>query len=185
MTRVKIRPRILTAFLFTCGVATASAQDTNAAGTALGANLLVETAQDVGRNKIEITGAQSIPEPELRSAEAEEIRDIIEKGVTTARADDLAFYIGSYYRKKGFSQVDVSYEIRGGKVVIKIKEGPRSTLHKLNFIGNRVVDDKTLYDYMIGATPERLAREPAKFPYTTAEISAGADRVRGLYLSKG
>ena len=185
MTRVKIRPRILTAFLFTCGVATASAQDTNAAGTALGANLLVETAQDVGRNKIEITGAQSIPEPELRSAEAEEIRDIIEKGVTTARADDLAFYIGSYYRKKGFSQVDVSYEIRGGKVVIKIKEGPRSTLHKLNFIGNHVVDDKTLYDYMIGATPERLAREPAKFPYTTAEISAGVDRVRGLYLSKG
>src|SRR5207248_6876477 len=52
-------------------------------------------------------------------------------------------------------------------------------------IGNHAVDNKTLYDYMIGATPDRLARQPAKFPYTTAEISAGVDRVRGLYLSKG
>ena len=44
---------------------------------------------------------------------------------------------------------------------------------QLDFEGNHVVDNKTLYDYMIGATPQQLAREPAKFPYTTAEISAG------------
>jgi len=31
-------------------------------------------------------------------------------------------------------------------VLIKINEGPRSTLHRLIFTGNRVVDDKTLYD---------------------------------------
>ena len=69
--------------------------------------------------------------------------------------------------------------------MIKINEGPRSVLHKITFSGNRVVNEATLYDYMIGATPERLARQPAKFPYTSAEISAGVDRVRGLYLSKG
>lgn len=181
---MKLRNCFLTALLIPATAAVALAQDTNA-GTALGANLLVETAQNVGRNKIEIVGAQSIPEAELRASQAEEIRDIIEKGVTPARADDLAFYIGSYYRKAGYAQVDVGYDIHGDKVVIKIKEGPRSTLHKLNFTGNHAVDEKTLYDYMIGATPERLAREPAKFPYTTAEISAGVDRVRGLYLSKG
>jgi outer membrane protein assembly complex protein YaeT len=182
---VKLRTRILAALLFTGAVVAACAQDTNAAGTALGANLLTETAQAVGRNKVQIIGAQNIPESELRASQAEEIRDIIERGVTAARADDLAYYIASYYRKAGFSQVAVDYEIRGDNVIIKVKEGPRSTLHNLTFVGNRVVDDRTLFDYMIGATPERLAREPAKFPFTTAEISAGADRVRGLYLSKG
>jgi len=150
-----------------------------------GAGLLAETVQAQVGSKIEITGGQAFTEKEIRDAQAEEIRDIMEKGVTPARADDLAFYIGSFYRKAGFSKVVVDYEIHGDKVLIKINEGPRSTLHRLIFTGNRVVDDKTLYDYMIGATPERLAREPAKFPYTTAEISAGVDRVRGLYLSKG
>jgi outer membrane protein assembly complex protein YaeT len=150
-----------------------------------GAGLLVETVQAEAKNKIEITGEQAITEKEIRDSQAEEIRDIIEKGVSPARADDLAYYISSFYRKAGYSKVTVDYEIRGDKVLIKINEGPHSTLHKLVFIGNHAVDEKTLYDYMIGATPENLAREPAKFPYTTAEISAGADRVRGLYLSKG
>jgi outer membrane protein assembly complex protein YaeT len=163
----------------------ALAEDNSLRQALPGAGLLAETVQSEANNKIEITGEQSFSEQELRSSQAEEIRDIIEKGVTPARADDLAFYIGSYYRKAGFSKVSVEYEIRGGKVIIKINEGPRSTLHKLIFAGNHAVDEKTLYDYMIGATPENLAREPAKFPYTTAEISAGVDRVRGLYLSKG
>ena len=177
--------RLLTALLLACGTAGASAQDSGLQRALPGAGLLTETVQAEARNKIEITGEQAISEQEIRAAQAEEIRDIIEKGVTPARADDLAFYIGSYYRKAGYSKVTVDYEIHGDKVLIKINEGPHSTLHKLTFTGNHAVDNATLYDYMIGATPERLARQPAKFPYTAAEISAGVDRVRGLYLSKG
>ena len=151
-----------------------------------GAGLVAETVQAEARDKIEFTGEQAFSEEELRASEAEEIRDIVEKGVTPARADDLAFYIGTYYRKAGFSQVTVDYQIQGDKVLLKINEGPRSVLHQITFTGNHVVDQKTrAADYMIGATPDQLARQPAKFPYTTAEISAGVDRVRGLYLSKG
>ena len=50
---------------------------------------------------------------------------------------------------------------------------------------NTAIPTATLFDYMIGATPERLAKEPEQFPYTAAEVGAGADRVRGLYLSEG
>jgi len=180
-----VKLRILTALLLTCGGAVASAQDNSLQRALPGAGLLADTVQAEARNKIEITGEQAISEQEIRAAQAEEIRDIIEKGATPARADDLAFYIGSYYRKAGYSKVTVDYEIHGDKVLIKINEGPHSVLHQLTFTGNHAVDNKTLYDYMIGATPERLARQPAKFPYTTAEISAGVDRVRGLYISKG
>ena len=64
-------------------------------------------------------------------------------------------------------------------------EGPRSLLSKITFIGNASIPDAKLYDYMIGATPDRLARTPEQFPYTEAEVAAGADRVRGLYLFEG
>lgn len=137
------------------------------------------------KGKVQFTGLQAISEADLRTAEAEELGDIQNNGVSPARADDLSYYVGSYYRKQGYAKVEVTYEIQGGTVIVKVVEGPKSVLHHLTFTGNRVVDNKTLYDFMIGATPETLAREPAKFPYTTDQISAGIDRVRGLYLSKG
>ncbi|MGB8167995.1 MAG: BamA/TamA family outer membrane protein, partial [Chthoniobacteraceae bacterium] len=95
------------------------------------------------------------------------------------------YYIGAYYRKRGFAKATTEYTIRGKKVVVRISEGPRATLRKITFIGNKAIPEATLYDYMIGATPERLAREPAQFPYNEAEVAAGGDRVRGLYLSEG
>jgi outer membrane protein insertion porin family len=150
-----------------------------------GAGLVADSAQDQTRNKVVFTGHQTFTEDELRAPLAESIRDVIESGVSVARADDLAFYVGSFYRKAGFSKAEVDYEIRGGKIYIRIREGARTLLRKINFIGARAFPEETLYDYMIGATEERLAREPAKFPYTTDEISAGGDRVRGLYLSQG
>lgn len=116
---------------------------------------------------------------------AEEIRDINETGITPARADDLAFFVGSFYRKAGFAQVSVDYEIRGNRVRIIIREGPRTLLRTITFRGNQSVTEETLFEYMIGATPQQLAKNPAEFPYTAANISAGTDRVRGLYLSKG
>ena len=42
---------------------------------------------------------------------------------------------------------------------IRIAEGPRSLLQQITFIGNASIPDATLYEYMIGATPERLARD--------------------------
>ena len=171
--------------LFACGLAAASAQDSSAERVLPGAGVLLEATQNAAANKIEFTGEKSFTEQELRTAQTEAIREITLEGVTPARADDLAFYVGSYYRKAGFSQVAVDYEIKGGKVLIKIKEGPRSLLRAINFTGNRAVDAATLYQYMIGATSKDLAKDPSKFPYTAAEVDAGVDRVRGLYLSKG
>jgi outer membrane protein assembly complex protein YaeT len=161
------------------------AADENVSRALAGANLLVGTLADAAKNKIDFSGNASFSADALRAAVAEQIREIQEKGLTPARADDTAFYIGAFYRKAGYSKAAVEYEIHGDRLLIKIAEGPRSLLRKLIFAGNASIPPATLYDYMIGATPERLAKEPDQFPYTAAEISAGADRVRGLYLSEG
>ncbi len=170
--------------MLACDVAGGWAQD-GASRALPGAALLLDTVQAQARDKVDFEGQKTFTEEELLAPLAEEVRDLMESGVSPARGDDLAFYVGSFYRKAGFSQVAVDYEIRGGKILIKIDEGPRSLLRKISFTGNTAIPSATLYDYMIGATPEHLGKHPEQFPYTAAEIGAGADRVRGLYLSQG
>ncbi|MEA3210065.1 MAG: outer membrane protein insertion porin family [Chthoniobacter sp.] len=165
--------------------ASAPAQERGAEGAALGVGAVQAALAAKARDFIELRGNTSFSEEELVAAVAEQLREIQEQGMTPARADDAAFYVGAFYRKKGFAKATVDHEIRGRKVVVRINEGPRALLKKVTFIGNHAIPEATLYDYMIGATPERLAREPAQFPYTEAEVAAGADRVRGLYLSEG
>ena len=178
-------PRRLAALALLCIVGNGNAQDGNLRQALPGASLLVDTVQAQAQDRVDFSGQATFTEAELMAPLLEEIRDITENGVTPARADDLAFYVGSFYRKAGFSEVAVDYDIRGEKVVIKIKEGPRSLLRNITFTGNQSIPSTTLYDYMIGATLEQLGQQPEKFPYTAAEIGAGADRVRGLYLSMG
>ena len=161
------------------------AADENVSRAVAGAGLLVGTVKDAANNKLDFTGNKTFTADQLRAPVSEQIRELHEKGLTPARADDTAYYVGAFYRKAGFSQVAVEYEIRGSRLLIKIAEGPRSLLRTITFIGNTSIPAATLYDYMIGATPERLAKEPDQFPYTAAEVASGADRVRGLYLSEG
>ncbi len=175
----------LAALALTCAAAGVPAQDSGLQRALPGAGLLVETVQAQARNRVEFTGEKTFSKDELIAPLLEEVRDLTENGVTPARADDLAFYVGSFYRKAGFSKATVDYDIRGEKVVIKIHEGPRSLLRKIDFTGNKSIPSATLYDYMIGATPEHLAKHAEQFPYTASEIAGGADRVRGLYLSQG
>jgi len=134
---------------------------------------------------VEFTGNKSFDNAKLRAQIAGELRDISAEGLTPARGDDAAFYVGSYYRKAGYSQVKVDYEIRGGALRLKIDEGPLTLIHKLHFIGNAHATESQMYEYMVGATPERLEKNPKDFPYTAADIQAGVDRLRGLYLSAG
>ena len=161
------------------------AADENLTRAVAGADLLVGTLTDAAGSRLDLTGNKTFTAEQLRAAVAGQLAEIQEKGLTAARADDTAFYVGAFYRKAGFSQVSAEYEIRGDRLLIKIVEGQRALLHRITFIGNASIPDATLYDYMIGATPDRLARMPEQFPYTSAEVAGGADRVRGLYLFEG
>lgn len=150
-----------------------------------GADILLDTVKNAERSKVQFSGQTTFKDEELRAAIAEQIREIDEKGVTPARADDAAYYVGSFYRKAGFAKVDTTYAINGARVTIKVVEGPRSLLRKVTFTGNNAIPTPQLYEYMIGATPERMEKQPQDFPFNASEIASGADRVRGLYISEG
>ena len=151
----------------------------------LGVDLVQTAFAAKATDFVELRGNTSYTTDVLLGAIGEQVREIQEQGLTPARADDAAYYIGAYYRKRGFSKATSDYELSGKKVVVKINEGPRALLREIRFEGAQVFPEKTLYDYMIGATREQFEKTAADFPYTTAEVNAGADRVRGLYLSEG
>ncbi len=176
---------MLAACALLAGWAPLRAADENVSRALAGADLLVGTLKDAAKNKLDFAGNQTFTADQLRAPIAEQIRELQENRITPVRADDTAFYVGAFYRKNGFSKAAVEYQIRGDRLLLTIVEGPRSLLRDIVFTGRTALLEATLYDYMIGATRERLAKEPDQFPFTAAEIGAGADRVRGLYLSEG
>jgi outer membrane protein assembly factor BamA len=166
------------------GAAFAQNQRRNETGL-LGLGLVPGPAGPRHSDVIDITGNTSFTDEQLYAAIGEQLREIHESGITPARADDVAFYIGAFYRRNGFASVSTDYEIRGRRLVVRVREGPRSLVERITFIGNRAFPSSTLDDYMIGDTLANLEKEPERFPYTAAEVAAGADRVRGFYLSQG
>jgi outer membrane protein insertion porin family len=133
--------------------------------------------------RVEITGVSALAEPKLRAVIAEQLQDIETRGLTPARADDAAFYLASHYRKEGYSRAAVDYEIRGGKVILKISEGPRTLVRSLKFSGNRSIASDILAPFFAGVKIEGVA--DAKLPYRASDVTAGSDRVRGYYESEG
>ena len=161
------------------------AQDQTLDRALAGADLLLGAVKSAEQSKIQFSGATSFKDEELRTAIAQHIQEIDEKGVSPARADDAAFYVGAFYRKNGFARVQTDYSIAGDKVTVRIIEGPRSLVRGLTFTGNAHFPEATLFEYMIGVTPEQFAKQPDIVPYNEGDISAGADRVRGYYVSQG
>ena len=170
--------------LLALGVAAAPAAE-NLTRALAGADLIVGTLADKAKDRIEFIGATSFKDDELRAPISGQLQEIAAQGLTPPRADDTAYYLGAFYRKSGFAKAEVSYEIRGGKLILRIAEGARSLLKSITFTGNKAIPSEALYEYMLGSPPERLAKEPEKFPFNAGEIAAGADRVRGLYVSDG
>ena len=74
---------------------------------------------------MEIRGNTAFDEKELRSQLKEQLTFIAEQGLTSARADDAAFFLELFYKKHGYAKVNVSYTIESGnRFRLEITEGP-------------------------------------------------------------
>jgi outer membrane protein assembly factor BamA len=120
---------------------------------------------------------------------ADTIREIKESKLTPPRADDAAYYLRIFYRKQGYAEAEVTWEIRGSRLVLKIQEGTRSYLGEVKFTfpkGEQSYNRDELYSYMVGETKERKKKDaPPKLPFIDAEIDTGISRLRGFYESEG
>src|SRR5881394_2554205 len=104
---------------------------------------------------IEFRGQQAFKEKDLRVALKEEITTIEDFGLSPARADDLAFFLEVFYRKHGFTKVNVHYVIESGnRVRLDVTEGARYTVGTIVFNGNVREPSDRLFEYIVGPTRE-------------------------------
>ena len=135
---------------------------------------------------IEFRGEQVFDEKALRSALKEEITTIEDFGLSPARADDLAFFLEVFYRKHGYTKVNVHYVIEsGGRLRLDITEGPRFMLHTIVFHGNARESTDKLFDYMVGPTRERYSSLEKTLPFVAADMEEGAHLVQRFYVAEG
>lgn len=134
---------------------------------------------------IVFAGNHAYTEEQLRVPLAEAISEIQKNGLTRPRADDTAYYLSVFYRKHGYANADVHWDIRGSHLLLTITEGKLTTLRHVTFAGNHAADQATLFQYLIGGTEERLLKEPAAFPFVEGDIQTGVARVRGYYAAEG
>src|SRR6267378_2436876 len=138
------------------------------------------------RTDVEIRGATSFKEDELRSILKEQIATIHDFGLTAARADDTGFFLELFYRKHGYAKVNVRYSIESGsRLVLDVTEGPQVQLGSINFVGNTHVPAKQLFEFAVGPTRERYSRLQATLPFVAADVQEGADLVHRYYVNEG
>jgi outer membrane protein assembly complex protein YaeT len=136
--------------------------------------------------KIDFSGVKSFSENALRTALADQIEEIAQSGLTPAAADDTAFFLGIFYRKNGFPDVEVKWNIAaGGKLALAVSEGPKIWLSDIRFSGNKAITAKVLADYVEGTTRERFPRLRQKLPYVQSDVETGVSRIQSLYESQG
>lgn len=137
-------------------------------------------------NAVEIEGNRAFKEKDLRVQLKEQLATLDEYGLTSARADDVAFFLELFYRKHGYSKVSVHYKIESGdRLRLIVDEGPVMTLGTITFDGNAHEPADKLFDYMVGPTRERYSKLQETLPYVEADVREGVDLVGRLYVAEG
>jgi len=150
--------------------------------------LPTETPRPRGTLTLQIAGNSAFPEARLRTAIARQIQAIEEYGLDPANSYDAAFFVDSFYRQNGYSQVDTVDKITGPwQLLLTINEGPLTLLGPINVTGSKAYDVETISKYLLGPTRERFPRirEEIRLPYVAADVENGVGLVRRLYASEG
>ena len=138
------------------------------------------------RANLEIRGNRVFTDKELRSHLKEELETIEEYGLTSARADDAAFFLELFYKKHGYATAEVSYTIESAnRFRLNVFEGPLVHLGKIDFIGNHDVPARKLFKYAVSPTRERYPRLKSALPFVSNDINEGANLVQRFYVSQG
>jgi outer membrane protein insertion porin family len=135
---------------------------------------------------VQFMGEHAFSQQELRSVVKEQLETIDQYGLSPARADDLAFFVELFYRKHGYSKVDVHYDIEGARrLKLVIDEGPKLALGVVRFEGNRSEPAERLFDYVVGPTRQRYSSLERTLPFVQSDIKEGTDLLYRFYIAEG
>src|SRR5215472_419596 len=82
---------------------------------------------------VQFIGNTKFTERELRTALSDQLAWIRSRGLTVPLADDAAFYLAVFYRRRGYPAVDVKYHVTGSHLLLVIFEGRYYKLGEIYF----------------------------------------------------
>src|ERR1700693_2086951 len=135
--------------------------------------------------RIRFVGNTKFSNRDLSAPIADPLAGIQRGGLTLPLADDTAYYIGLFYRRHGYSEVDVKYKIQQPYLVLEITEGPYYKLGQISFDGDKTFSPATLKDYMIGTTRARYSQFQKELPFVESDLVTGTTLVQSFYVSQG
>ena len=141
-----------------------------------------------GKLLLVFEGNLKFTEGQLRKEIARQVEPIEQFGLDDASAYDAAFFVESFYRRRGYSQVVVIPQIVGAWTLsLTINEGTLTRFGTISIVGNEAFDSKTFSDYLLGPVRENhpRIRVDTDLPFVEADLEAGVDLVRRLYASGG
>jgi outer membrane protein insertion porin family len=135
---------------------------------------------------LEIRGNSAFADKELRSQLKEQLTTIEQYGLTSARADDAAFFLEVFYKNHGYAKFKVSYTIVSGNAFrLDIAEGPQVHLGTVRFLGNHQIPSDKLFEYAVGPTRIRYSKATASLPFVPTDVAEGTELVQRFYVSEG
>jgi outer membrane protein insertion porin family len=135
--------------------------------------------------RIQFVGNTKFSNRELSAAIADPLAAIQQAGLSLPLADDTAYYLGVFYRRHGYPQVDVKYKIRDPYLELDITEGPYYKLGEISFEGDKSFPPSVLRDYMIGTTRARYSQFKKDLPFVEADLVTGTTLLQSYYVSQG
>jgi outer membrane protein insertion porin family len=136
-------------------------------------------------SRVRFVGNTKFSDKELSAALADPLAAIQQRGLSLPLADDTAYYLGVFYRRRGYAAVDVKYRIQGPYLELDISEGPYYKLGEIYFEGNKTFKPATLKDYMIGTTRARFSQFQKQLPFVEADLVTGTTLLQSFYVSQG
>ena len=132
-----------------------------------------------GLNKLTTEQAQGIIK--------HQIDYLAENGVSPARADDAAYFLGIGMRRMGFEEADVDWEIQGDSVVLVVSESIQKELGHVDVQGNEEIETDVLEALITQETRSRTKGilKSEQLPFVQQEIDKGATAIRALYANLG
>lgn len=141
-------------------------------------------------NRVLFEGLQTIEEEEARKWLKSQITFVNSAGVSMARADDLAYFLETALRERGYKQSQVEWSLVGegaqARIRLLVSEGISSRVTSFEISGNETLEDEAVVELLSEATRSRLRlKADSDLPFVPTDLDLGLRKLEQFYALLG